>query len=256
MRMIQNKKLAVILPAYNAEKTLRKTLDGIPRDIVDFIILTDDFSSDGTVLLAKKLGITNVIEHSSNFGYGASQKTCYNRAIELGADIIIMLHPDYQYTPKLIRSMSYLISNELYDVVLGSRILGSTALSGGMPLYKYIANRLLTFVQNVFLGCKLSEFHTGYRAYSTKVLKHIDFNQNSNNFIFDNQILAQVIFYRFRVGEISCPTRYDKDSSSISFRSSLKYGLGVLKVSLSFFVARTLKIQSKLFIFKKIYGHG
>jgi glycosyltransferase involved in cell wall biosynthesis len=245
--MINNKRVAVILPAFNAEKTLRKTVDEIPREIVDLIILTDDCSTDKTVTLAKELNVDYIIEHSFNSGYGANQKSCYNKALELDADIIIMLHPDYQYTPKLIPSMAYLISLGIYDVVIGSRIIGSTALSGGMPLYKYIFNRLLTLFQNLMLNSKLSEFHTGYRAFSKEVLNSISFNQNSNDFVFDNEILAQIIFNKFKIGEISCPTRYDENSSSISFLPSVRYGLGVLKVSFTYFLVKTLKVQSKLF---------
>lgn len=248
--MIRGKKIAVVLPAYNAEKTLRKTYDEIPHEIVDFIILTDDNSYDNTVEIARQLSIDNIIRHESNRGYGANQKTCYNRALELGADIVIMLHPDYQYTPLLMHSMCTLISNGLFDVVLGSRILGKGALKGGMPAYKYVSNRILTFIQNIFLNQKLSEYHTGYRAYSREVLERIDYNSDSDGYIFDNEILAQITFFKFRIGEISCPTIYSRDSSSIGFHDSIIYGLGVLNVSLRFFLHKAGIKRSGLFIKK------
>jgi len=245
--MINNKKIAVVLPAYNAARTLQKTCEEIPHDIVDFIILTDDKSSDETLEIASRLPIDQTIIHDRNMGYGANQKSCYNKALDMGADIIVMLHPDYQYTPLLIPSMCYLIANGLFSVVLGSRILGKGALKGGMPLYKYISNRALTFIQNILLNHKLSEFHTGFRAYSREVLEKADFQANSDNFIFDNQLLAQIIYFRFDIGEISCPTEYSKDSSSISFTNSIIYGAGVIKVSLQFFLQRAGLIKSALF---------
>lgn len=245
--MICNKKIAVVLPAFNAEKTLRKTYEEIPHEIVDFIILTDDNSRDNTVSVANQLSINHLIKHETNKGYGANQKSCYDKALELGADIIIMLHPDYQYTPKLIHSMSYLIADGLFDVVLGSRILGVGALRGGMPLYKYISNRMLTFIQNILLNHKLSEYHTGYRAYSKEVLEKIDYRNNSDGYIFDNQFLAQVIWHRFKIGEITCPTEYSGDSSSINFTNSIIYGLGVLMVSFRFFLQKTGIFHFRLF---------
>ena len=245
--MIRGKKIAVVLPAYNAEKTLRKTYDEIPHEIVDFIILTDDNSYDNTVDIARELSIDHIIRHESNRGYGANQKTCYNRALELGADIVVMLHPDYQYTPLLMHSMCMIISNGLFDVVLGSRILGKGALKGGMPAYKYVSNRILTFIQNILLNQKLSEYHTGYRAYSREVLEKINYNSDSDGYIFDNEVLAQIIFHKFRIGEISCPTAYTGDSSSIGFPGSVIYGIGVLGVSLKFFLHRSGIIKFRLF---------
>ena len=201
--MLNNKKIIVILPAYNAGKTLSKTYKEIPFDIVDDVILTDDFSSDDTIEVAKKIGVKHIIKHESNKGYGANQKSCYNKAIELNADVIIMLHPDYQYTPKLIPAMCSLLTNEVYDTVLGSRILGKSALKGGMPIYKYISNRFLTFFQNILMGQKLSEYHTGYRGFNTSILKKIDFDKNSDDFVFDNQLLAQICYQKVIIGEIS-----------------------------------------------------
>lgn len=245
--MIQNKKIVVVLPAYKAELTLLKTYNEIPFDIVDEVILVDDNSPDQTIKVAQEIGIKHIIKHDQNLGYGGNQKTCYNKALELGADIVIMLHPDYQYTPKLIHSMSYLIAHEVYPVVIGSRILGKGALKGGMPLYKYIANRFLTFSQNLLMNQKLSEYHTGYRAYDRKVLESIGYNQNSDDFIFDNEFLAQIFYKGFEIAEITCPTKYFDDASSINFRRSTTYGLGVLKVSLLYFLARTLKWNTALF---------
>lgn len=236
-----------MLPAYNAEKTLRMTFEEIPHEIIDFIILIDDFSYDNTVEVARQLSINHIIRHDENKGYGANQKTCYDKALSLGADIIIMLHPDYQYTPRLIPSMCYLITNDLFDVVLGSRILSSGALKGGMPVYKYISNRILTFIQNIFLNQKVSEYHTGYRAYKREVLEKIDYRSNSDGYIFDNEFLAQVVFFNFRIGEISCPTEYSKESSSIGFYSSIVYGFGVLNVSLKFFLERINLFHFRLF---------
>ena len=229
--MYKDKKVAVVLPAFNARKTLKKTYDEIPLDIVDEIILCDDASTDQTALLAKQIGINHIISHSQNLGYGGNQKSLYNKALDIEADIIIMVHPDYQYTPKLIPAMVNIIGENLYPVVLGSRILGKGALSGGMPIYKYVANRFLTFTQNLLINYKLSEYHTGYRAFSREVLESIDFNSNSNDFIFDNQMLSQIIYSGFHIAEITCPTKYFPDASSINLRRSIKYGLGVLSVS-------------------------
>jgi len=229
------------MPAYNAALTLEKTYNEIPFDIVDEVILTDDKSKDNTVELARKLGITYVIEHENNRGYGGNQKSCYNKALETGADIVVMLHPDYQYTPKLMQSMVYLIANDVFEVVTGSRILGKGALRGGMPLYKYIANRFLTFSQNVLLNQKLSEYHTGYRAFSRKALESIDYNSYSEDFIFDNQMLAALLHNGFEVGEVTCPTKYFEDASSINFSRSMKYGIGVLGVSVQYFFKRIFK---------------
>ena len=229
--MIQNKTVAVVMPAYNAEETLEITFKEVPHDIVDFIVLVDDCSNDRTPELASKLGINYIIRHDYNKGYGANQKTCYNKALEIGADIVVMLHPDYQYTPKLIHSMCYLIVNDVYPVVFGSRILGSGAIKGGMPVYKYIANRFLTWFQNLMLGEKLSEYHTGFRAFNSEVLNKIDFKDNTDDFIFDNEIIVQIFHAGFEIAEITCPTKYFKDSSSINFARSIKYGLGVVKVS-------------------------
>lgn len=229
------------MPAYNAALTLEKTYNEIPFDIVDEVILTDDKSKDNTVELARKLGITHVIEHENNRGYGGNQKSCYNKALETGADIVVMLHPDYQYTPKLMQSMVYLIANDVFEVVTGSRILGKGALKGGMPLYKYIANRFLTLSQNLLLNQKLSEYHTGYRAFSRKALESIDYNSYSEDFIFDNQMLAALLHNGFEVGEVTCPTKYFDDASSINFSRSMKYGIGVLGVSVQYFFKRLFK---------------
>jgi glycosyltransferase involved in cell wall biosynthesis len=227
------------MPAYNAEKTLARNYHEIPFDIVDAVILVDDHSTDKTIDVAKELGIRHIIRHEKNKGYGGNQKTCYNKALELNSDIVVMLHPDYQYTPKLIASMSHLIANGVYEVVLGSRILGKGALKGGMPVYKYIANRILTLTQNLLMNQKLSEYHTGYRAFSRKVLEAVNYNANSDDFIFDNQMLAQIFYAGFEIAEITCPTRYFKEASSISFRRSVTYGLGVIGVSLSYFLQKT-----------------
>lgn len=236
--MILGKTITVVMPAYNAGKTLEQNYHEIPFDIVDEVILVDDHSTDNTVEVAQKLGIRHIIQHEANKGYGGNQKSCYNRALELHSDIVIMLHPDYQYTPKLIASMGYLIANNLYEVVLGSRILGKGALKGGMPLYKYIANRLLTFTQNILMNQKLSEYHTGYRAFSRKVLEKVNYNINDDDFIFDNQMLAQILYAGYEIAEITCPTRYFEEASSISFKRSVKYGLGVLHVSFSYFLQK------------------
>ncbi|MCX6250515.1 MAG: glycosyltransferase family 2 protein [Bacteroidetes bacterium] len=229
--MLLSKKVVVVLPAYNAEKTLENTYNEIPFDIVDDVILVDDASKDNTVEVARRIGIKTIIRHEQNKGYGANQKSCYDKALELNADIVIMLHPDYQYTPRLIHSMSYLIAFDLYPVVLGSRILGRGALKGGMPRYKYIFNRLLTLSQNILIRAKLSEYHTGYRAFSREVLEHINYHANSNDFVFDNQMLSQILFHGYDIAEITCPTKYFEEASSINFRRSMKYGLGVLGTS-------------------------
>jgi glycosyltransferase involved in cell wall biosynthesis len=244
--MIEGKKIIVILPAYNAENTLEKTYNEIPFDIVDEVILTDDFSSDHTVRVAEKLGIKHIIQHKKNKGYGANQKSCYNKAIALSADIIVMLHPDYQYNPKLIPAMCSLIANDVFKVVLGSRILGKSALKGGMPVYKYFSNRVLTLIQNLLMGQKLSEYHTGYRSFNAEVLKEISFNNNSDDFIFDNQLLAQICYKGIEIGEISCPAKYEKDSSSINFMRSVTYGVGVLGVSIRYFLQK-IGISTPLF---------
>ena len=229
--MIDGKKIVVIMPAYNASKTLSATYAEIPFEIVDDVVLVDDSSNDDTSEAARQLGIQHVIEHPKNVGYGGNQKTCYRKALELEADIVVMVHPDYQYTPKLIPSMAFLIAQGLYQVVLGSRILGKGALRGGMPLYNYVFNRLLTAFENVMIGAKLSEYHTGYRAFSREVLEKINFASNSDDFVFDNQMLSQVIFAGYEIGEITCPTKYFAEASSINFSRSVKYGLGVIVTS-------------------------
>jgi glycosyltransferase involved in cell wall biosynthesis len=236
--MINNKKIAIVLPAYNAEKTLEMTYNEIPFDIVDDVILVDDKSRDNTIEKARELGIKHIVAHDINKGYGGNQKSCYNKALEIGADIVVMLHPDYQYTPKLIQSMCYLLANDVYEVVLGSRILGKGALKGGMPIYKYIANRLLTLSQNILMNQKLSEYHTGYRAFTATVLRSINYNINSDDFVFDNQMLAQIFYAGFDIAEITCPTKYFDEASSINIRRSAKYGLGVLWVSFSYFLQK------------------
>jgi len=245
--MIDNKTITVVLPAYNAAKTLKTTYDEIPFDIVDNVILVDDKSSDTTVSVAKEIGIENIIVHETNKGYGGNQKSCYNKALEINSDIVIMLHPDYQYNPRLIHSMSYLIANEVYDVVLGSRILGKGALKGGMPWYKYIANRSLTLFQNIMMNQKLSEYHTGYRAFSKRALKAISYNVNSDDFVFDNQMLAQLFYAGFEIAEITCPTRYFKEASSINIRRSIQYGFGVIGVSMAYFLQKIHLGRFKIF---------
>jgi glycosyltransferase involved in cell wall biosynthesis len=237
--MINGQKVVVVLPAYNAVLTLGKTYAEIDRTIVDEIILVDDASKDDTVKVAKAIGINHIISHEKNKGYGGNQKSCYRKALEVGGDIIVMLHPDYQYTPALIGPMVSLIANKVYPVVLGSRILGKGALKGGMPLYKYIFNRFLTAVQNLLMAQKLSEYHTGYRAYHKDVLKAIPFENNSDDFIFDNEILAQIFFKGFEIAEITCPTKYFDEASTINFSRSLKYGVGVLRVSFQYFFQKT-----------------
>jgi glycosyltransferase involved in cell wall biosynthesis len=230
--MIDGKRIAVVMPAYNAEKTLEKTVRELPG-IVDIKILVDDSSSDDTARLSESLGVQTFI-HDSNYGYGRNQQTCYREALRAGADIVVMVHADYQYTPSLVSAMAGMVSSGVYDVVLGSRILGGGALKGGMPLYKYIANRLLTAFQNLFLGVKLSEYHTGFRAFSRDVLQALPLLENSDDFVFDNQMLAQCVMFGFRIGEISCPTKYFKEASSINFRRSTEYGIGVLKTTFGF----------------------
>ncbi|MAC96647.1 MAG: glycosyl transferase family 2 [Flavobacteriales bacterium] len=245
--MINQKKVVVVMPAYNASKTLENTYREIPMDLVDEVIVVDDCSKDDTAEKARALGIKYVIQHKANKGYGGNQKTCYQTALQLGADIIIMVHPDYQYTPKLIPSMCYLIANDLFQVVLGSRILGSGALKGGMPLYKYIANRFLTFVQNLLVGAKLSEYHTGYRAFSKELLESINYLENSDNFVFDNQMLSQIIYRGYEIAEVTCPTKYFDEGSSINLKNSIVYGLGVLKTSCKHRLQKWKLINSSMY---------
>ncbi|MCA6462880.1 MAG: glycosyltransferase family 2 protein [Chitinophagaceae bacterium] len=236
--MINGKKVIVVMPAYNAEKTLEQTYREIPMDIVDDIILVNDASKDNTVQEAERLGIRHIITHPQNRGYGGNQKSCYNKALELGADIVVMLHPDYQYTPKLILAMSSIIANGLYPVVFGSRILGKGALRGGMPMYKYIANRALTLFQNILMNQKLSEYHTGYRAFSRDVLEKVNYELNNDDFIFDNEMIAQIFDAGFEIGEVTCPTKYFDEASSINLSRSIQYGLGVVGVSVGYFLKR------------------
>ena len=245
--MFRNQKVIVVLPAYNAEKTLERTYNEIPFDIVDEVVLVDDASKDDTVEKATALGIRHIVRHTQNKGYGGNQKSCYAKALELGGDIVIMLHPDYQYTPQLIHAMASIIGNGVYPVVFGSRILGNGALKGGMPLYKYVANRFLTFTQNILLGQKLSEYHTGYRAFSKEVLTSVNLNACNNDFIFDNEMVAQIFYQGYQIGEVTCPTKYFKEASSINFRRSMKYGLGCLKVSLIYRLNKWGLMKSRLF---------
>ena len=231
--MLNKKKIVVVLPAYQAEKTLERSYQDIPKDIVDQIIMVDDASSDRTVEVANRLGI-KTIRHKKNLGYGGNQKTCYREAIKFGADIVVMLHPDYQYEPKLISAIAAMVASDVYDCVLGSRILGNTALRGGMPIYKYLANRLLTGIQNLIMGTKLSEFHTGYRAFTRTLIEALALDANSDDFVFDNQMLAQIVAHGFRMGEISCPTRYFAESSSISLYRSIIYAFGVLRTTIEY----------------------
>ena len=235
--MFHGKRVVVVMPAYNAARTLERTFREIPLDLVDEVIVTDDASSDDTAEIARRLGLRTLV-HGENRGYGGNQKTCYREALRLGADIVVMLHPDYQYTPKLLPSMIGLLTDGPFDVVLGSRILGGSALAGGMPRYKYVANRILTATQNLLAGAKLSEYHTGYRAFKREVLQALPLLENSDDFVFDNQMLAQILYQGFRIGEISCPAAYFKEASSIDFRQSLKYGIGVLGVSVQLFLQR------------------
>ena len=248
--MINNLKVVAVLPAYTAAKTLEKTFNEIPMDIVDHVILCDDNSVDNTVEIARAIGIQHIVTHEVNKGYGGNQKSLYNKALELGGDIVIMLHPDYQYTPLLIPSMAHLIASGLYPVVFGSRILGMGALRGGMPVYKYIANRALTFFQNLLSSQKLSEYHTGYRAFSANVLKKINFMANSDDFVFDNQMIAQIFYHGYEIGEITCPTKYFKEASSINFKRSVKYGIGVLITSISYRLNKWGLMKSVLFAAK------
>jgi glycosyltransferase involved in cell wall biosynthesis len=244
--MLKGKRIVVVMPAYNAERTLRKTFEEIPREIVDDVILVDDQSQDRTTEIARSLGIHTIV-HSKNRGYGGNQKTCYEEAIKLRAEIVIMVHPDYQYTPRLITAMASLIAEGLFDCVLGSRILGMGALRGGMPRYKYAANRALTLIQNLLLGYKLSEYHTGYRAFSRKLLEALPLESNDDDFVFDNQMLSQIIYSGYDIAEVTCPTRYMDDSSSISFFRSVRYGIGVLQTSIEFRLHRWGLRESRLF---------
>ncbi len=234
--MINGKRLAVVLPAYNAARTLAATVSELP-DIVDDRILVDDGSRDDTAAIATELGLTTFV-HDANYGYGRNQTTCYREALNAGADVVVMVHPDYQYTPLLVTAMASMVAYGVYDVVIGSRILGGTARSGGMPRYKYFANRMLTLWQNVFLGAKLSEYHTGYRAFSRRVLETLPLLENSDDFVFDNEMLTQCVYFGFRIGEVSCPTKYFPDASSINFSRSMRYGIGVLNTTLKFFLQR------------------
>ncbi|MCC6691166.1 MAG: glycosyltransferase family 2 protein, partial [Bacteroidia bacterium] len=237
----------VVLPAYNAGLTLEKTYSEIPFEIVDDVILVDDASKDNTVEVARQIGIKHIIKHEKNKGYGGNQKSCYDKALSLGADIVIMLHPDYQYTPRLIPAMASIVANDIYQVVFGSRILGKGALNGGMPMYKYIFNRLLTLSQNILMNQKLSEYHTGYRAFSKQVLERINYHANSDDFVFDNQVAAQIFYAGFEIAEVTCPTKYFKEASSINFKRSTVYGLGVLWVSFSYFLQKSKLANFKIF---------
>lgn len=245
--MILGKKLVIVLPAYNASRTLQQTYSEIPFDIVDEVVLVDDASKDATAQLANELGIRHVIVHEQNKGYGGNQKSCYDKALSLNADIVIMLHPDYQYTPKLIAAMASIIANDVYKVVLGSRILGQGALKGGMPVYKYIFNRFLTLSQNILMNQKLSEYHTGYRAFDSEVLRKINYHANSDDFVFDNQMLAQIFFAGYDIAEVTCPTKYFDEASSINFSRSMKYGLGVIGVSLQYFLSKLGVMKAGIF---------
>lgn len=245
--MIKGKKVVVVLPAYNAVKTLERTYHEIDFSIVDDVILVDDDSQDDTVEVAKQLGIQHIIKHDRNYGYGRNQKTCYRHALKLGADIVIMLHPDYQYNPKLIPSMAYLIANDVFQVVLGSRILGDKAMQNGMPVYKYIFNRVLTLAQNFIIWEKLSEYHTGYRAFSSEVLVKLNLEANSDDFIFDNQMLTQIFYCGYEIGEISCPAKYFSEASSINFKRSMQYGIGIILNSISFRLNRWKIMKSAIY---------
>ncbi len=245
--MIYGQKVVVVMPAYKAASTLERTYNEIPFDIVDDVILVDDHSPDNTLEEAKRLGIKHVIRHEQNKGYGGNQKTCYAKAIEIGADIVVMLHPDYQYTPLLLEAMVFPIARGVFDVMLGSRILGNGALQGGMPLYKYIANRFLTFFENVMINQKLAEYHTGYRAFSKNVLTALPLEKNSDDFVFDNEMLGQIVFAGFSIGEVTCPTKYFDEASSINFKRSMKYGFGVLGVSIAFRLQKWGLAKFKIF---------
>ena len=248
--MVNGKKVIVVLPAYNASKTLEITYNEVDFSIVDDVILVDDLSKDDTIEVGKKLGIRHIVAHEQNKGYGGNQKSCYNKALELGADIVIMLHPDYQYTPKLIPSMTHLLASGLYHVVLGSRILGKGALKGGMPMIKWIANRGLTLFQNILMNAKLSEYHTGYRAFTREVLEKVNYNANSDNFVFDNQMLAQIWYAGYEIAEITCPTKYFDDASSINFKNSSIYGIGVIKTSVQYRLQKWGLMKNKIFTVK------
>ncbi|MDI9320694.1 MAG: glycosyltransferase family 2 protein [Phycisphaerales bacterium] len=245
--MFNGKKIVVVLPAYKAARTLERTYKEIPFDIVDDVVLVDDNSPDDTVAEAKRLGIKHIVIHQQNKGYGGNQKSCYKKALDLDADIVVMVHPDYQYTPMLIPAMSSIIANDLYPVVFGSRILGKGALKGGMPIYKYIANRILTLFQNIVTGQKLSEYHTGYRAFSAVVIRSIDFSNNSDDFVFDNEMISQIFMNGYEIAEVTCPTKYFDEASSINFKRSAQYGLGVLRVSLTHFLHKHGLVKSKLY---------
>ena len=245
--MIKNKKVVVVLPAYNAAATLEKTYREIDFTIVDEVVLVDDASKDNTAEIGRKLGIKHIVVHEKNKGYGGNQKSCYNKALEIGADIVIMLHPDYQYTPLLIPAMASIIANDLYPVVLGSRILGKGALKGGMPMYKYIFNRFLTLSQNLLIGQKLSEYHTGYRSFSKEVLTGINYMANNDDFVFDNEMLSQIFMAGFEIAEVTCPTKYFEEASSINFTRSMKYGRGVLRVSLQHFLHKKGILKNKIY---------
>lgn len=245
--MLNGKRIGIVLPAYNAASTLEKTYLEIPFDIIDEVILVDDASKDKTSDVALKLGIKHIIRHEKNKGYGGNQKSCYAKALELNMDIIIMLHPDYQYTPKLIHSISGIIAYDVYPVVLASRILGNGALKGGMPLYKYVANRILTLSQNILMGQKLSEYHSGYRAFSKEIFEKINIEKNSDDFVFDNQMLGQIFFAGYEIGEITCPTKYFDEASSINFKRSVQYGLGVVGVSIKYRLAKWKIYTSSIF---------
>ncbi len=245
--MYNNKKVVIVLPAYNAAQTLAKTYAEIPMDVVDEVVLVDDASKDNTSDLAKELGIKHIIRHDQNKGYGGNQKTCYNKALSLNADIVVMLHPDYQYTPKLLLAMISIIGNEVYPVVFGSRILGKGALNGGMPVYKYIFNRMLTLTQNILINQKLSEYHTGYRAFSADVIRAVNFEANSDDFVFDNQMVSQIFYKGFEIGEVTCPTKYFEEASSINFKRSVEYGLGCLKVCFIHLFCKMGVMKSELY---------
>jgi glycosyltransferase involved in cell wall biosynthesis len=244
--MLDGKRIVVVMPAYNAERTLRRTVAELDRAIVDDVILVDDASQDRTVVVARELGLHHVV-HPENRGYGGNQKTCYREALDRGADIVVMLHPDYQYSPRLLPALAAMVSSGHFDAALGSRILGVGALAGGMPLWKYVANRMLTLVENLFLGYKLAEYHTGYRAFSRRLLEALPLDRNSDDFVFDNQMLAQTIWYGFQIGEVSCPSRYFPEASSINFRRSVKYGFGVLATAFQFRLAKLGLVRSPRF---------